>query len=234
MNLNEARTAGKGGVSEIMTCDQISDELVERARRGVELGADAATHLSGCDSCRDLWKAQCELTAHLRAVKRANVSAIDETGGAWNKAVIMREFDSNRRRERQVRWMWAMSSAAVLMLSVVAVRDVWVRPSASRTLVSGSSVVHAAYPLREYTPESFAPAEEAGEKGFTAVPFALPPAPGETFGIVRTQLDPADLARMGVSVDPGWTGTIQADLLVGQDGFTQAVRLSNDDTEEEN
>ena len=51
---------------------------------------------------------------------------------------------------------------------------------------------------------------------------------------MRTQLDPADLARMGVSVDPGWTGTIQADLLVGQDGFTQAVRLSNDDTEEEN
>jgi len=36
---------------------------------------------------------------------------------------------------------------------------------------------------------------------------------------------------MGVSVDPGWSGTLQADLLVGQDGLAQAVRLSNDELE---
>jgi hypothetical protein len=34
---------------------------------------------------------------------------------------------------------------------------------------------------------------------------------------------------MGVRVDPGWTGTLEADVLVGQDGLAQAVRLSNDD-----
>jgi hypothetical protein len=89
-----------------------------------------------------------------------------------------------------------------------------------------------AYVPHEYPQEKFAPAEEAGEKGFFKVPFAMDPAPGETFNIVRTQLDPAALARMGVSVDPGWTGTLQADVLLGQDGFPQAVRLSNDDIQQ--
>jgi len=88
------------------------------------------------------------------------------------------------------------------------------------------------YAPREDPQESFAPAEEAGEKGFIALPFALPSVPGETSGIVRTQLDAAALARMGVSVDPGWTGTLQADLWVGQDGLAQAVRWSNDDLNE--
>ncbi len=215
-----------------MNCEQVSDELVECARLGVAPEADLAAHLAGCSVCDERLRAQRELTAHLRAMRLASVSAIDKTDNSWKKAVMMREFDAHRRRERQVRWMWAMSSAAVLFLSVVALRDVWVRPSAGRSVHEAGAMAHAAYPLREYAPEAFAPAEEAGEKGFTAVPFALPPAPGETFGIVRTQLDPADLARMGVSVDPGWTGTVQADLLVGQDGFTQAVRLSNENIEE--
>jgi hypothetical protein len=146
----------------------------------------------------------------------------------WSKAVLMREFDANRRHERQVRWMWGMSTAAILVLSVVAVRDVWMRPAHG---VTGTSVSQS-YAPREYPQESFGPAEEAGEKGFIKVPFALPPAPGETFGIVRTQLDPAELARMGVSVDPAWTGSLQADVLVGEDGLPQAVRLSNDEIAE--
>jgi hypothetical protein len=87
------------------------------------------------------------------------------------------------------------------------------------------------YSPREYPREGFGPAEEAGEKGFSKLPFALDPVPGETYEIVRTQLDPADLARMGVAVDPGWTGTLQADIVVGEDGLAQAVRLSNDGIE---
>jgi hypothetical protein len=102
------------------------------------------------------------------------------------------------------------------------------KPAASG-LAGGVPVVVRAYAPREYPEESFIPAEEAGEKGFIRVPFALPTAPGETFGIVRRQLDQAELVRMGVSVDPAWTGTLQADVLVGEDGLAQAVRLSNDD-----
>jgi len=211
-----------------MTCECARAELVECARSGILTGAlpDNAlgTHLAACEACRERWEAERELTSHLRVMRLASVPASLE----WSKAVLLREYDANRRRERQVRWMWAMSTAAILVLSVVAVRDVWMRPSAARNLSGGTAVVRA-YAPREYPQETFGPAEEAGEKNFIRVPFALPPAPGETFGIVRRQLDQAELVRMGVSVDPAWTGTVQADVLVGEDGLAQAVRLSNDD-----
>jgi hypothetical protein len=214
-----------------MTCEDANPELVECARSGVLAALpdnDAlSAHLTVCEGCRTRWEAERELTAHLRVMRLASVPASLE----WSKAVLLREFDTNRKRERQVRWMWAMSTAAILVLSVVAVRDVWMKPSTVRGISGGTSMVRA-YAPREYPQEDFLPAEEAGEKGFIRVPFALPPAPGETFGIVRRQLDQAELIRMGVSVDPAWTGTMQADVLVGEDGLAQAVRLSNDDTGE--
>jgi hypothetical protein len=212
-----------------MNCEIANVELVECAR-GHSLPDHALeSHLGTCESCRERWEAERELTSHLRVMRIASVPASIE----WSKAVLMRDFDANRRRERQVHWMWAMSSAAVLVLSVIAMRDVWVRP-ASPALSSGSATVQThEYAPREYTPEPFGPAEEAGEKGFSKLPFALPPVPGETYEILRAQqLGPADLARMGVAVDPGWTGTLQADIVVGEDGLAQAVRLSNDGTEE--
>ncbi len=223
-----------------MTCEDASTELVECARshrmvtRSVTNNVLAAlpdddavaAHLAACEDCRARWEAERELTAHLRAMRLASVPASLE----WSKAVLLREFDAHRKRERQVRWMWAMSTAAILVLSVVAVRDVWMKPTAQG--ISGGIAVVRAYAPREYPQEDFMPAEEAGEKGFIRVPFALPPAPGETFGIVRRQLDQAELVRMGVSVDPAWTGTMQADVLVGEDGLAQAVRLSNDDMAE--
>ncbi len=210
-----------------MNCDFAITELVESARRSQQLSSDLAAHVALCDSCRVRWESESALTSHLRAIRTTS----SEGNPEWSKAVLLREFDASRRHERQVRWMWAMSSAAVLVLSVVAVRDVWMKP-VSTASHSGGVVVAQSYPMREYSPEAFEPAEEAGEKGFIKVPFALPPVPGETFGIVRTELDPADLAKMGVSVDPAWTGTLQADLLVGEDGFTEAVRLSNDSSED--
>ena len=206
-----------------MTCEKANPELVECARGHGVPNQALETHLAACETCRDRWEAERDLTSHLRAMRIAGAPGSIE----WSKALLMREFDANRRRERQVRWMWAMSSAAILVLSVVAVRDVWVRPTASRNAIR--IVKTQTYTPREYPQEAFLPAEEAGEKGFIRLPFALDPAPGETFEIVRTQLDPAQLTRMGVTVDPNLTGTQQADVMVGEDGLAQAVRLSNDD-----
>jgi len=216
----------------MMTCEDAIVELVECARGGVAADSALKGHMAVCDSCRGRWESERELSLHLGAMRMTSGS---ESRDVWSKAVLMREFDAHKRRERQVRWMWAMSSAAVLVLSVVAVRDVWVRPAAPGAFSGNpgsSSAVVRAYAPKEYPQEVSVPAEEAGEKGFIQLPFALPPAPGETFGIVRTQLDPTDLARMGVSVDPGWNGTLQAEVLVGEDGLAQAVRLSNDESGE--
>ncbi|HXE63432.1 MAG TPA: hypothetical protein VN519_07815 [Bryobacteraceae bacterium] len=203
-----------------MNCESARLELVECARRGGEMPAGLSGHVASCDGCRSRWQAERDLSTHLDALRMGGLPA----GHDWGKAVLMREFDQRRRHLRQVRWMWTLSTAALLMLSVLVARDIRGRHNGPEP-----AAVAQSFTPREYPEETFAPAEEAGEKGFIKLPFALPPVPGETFGIVRTELDPGQLVRMGVRMDPGWNGTVEADVLVGQDGLAEAVRLSNDD-----
>ena len=209
-----------------MNCQITTAEMVECARTNAAPGHALEAHLAGCQTCRERWDAERALTSHLRVMRIASVPENFE----WSKAVLLREFDANRRRDKQVRWMWAMSSAAAVVLCVFTLHNVLVKPAAGPALVEVAKA--AVYAPDEYPQEAFAPAEEAGETGFIKVPFALDPTPGETFEVVRKQLDPAELVTMGISVDPGWTGSLQADVLVGQDGMTHAVRLSNDDITE--
>ena len=64
-----------------------------------------------------------------------------------------------------------------------------------------------------------------GEDEFVAVPFAPPLAAGEFVTVVRMELRPAALARMGMDVDVTAANDIPADVLVGQDGSPRAVRV---------
>jgi hypothetical protein len=203
-----------------MNCESARLELVECARRGGEIPAAVGEHVASCRVCRERWQAERDLSSHLRALRSAAVLE----GHEWSKAVLLREFDTQRRHAERLRWTWVASAAAVLALSFLVTRDIPGRRAGTEPAAAAR-----AFTPREYPREVFAPAEEAGEEGFIKLPFALPPVPGETFGIVRTQLDPAQLVEMGVRTDPAWTGTLEADVLVGQDGLAQAVRLPNDD-----
>jgi hypothetical protein len=61
---------------------------------------------------------------------------------------------------------------------------------------------------------------------FIEVPYAPPLATGEFVRVVRTQLRPTALARLGVYVDAAETDEIPADVLLGEDGSPRGVRLS--------
>lgn len=65
----------------------------------------------------------------------------------------------------------------------------------------------------------------ADSSGFVAVPYAPPLATGEFVSVVRTELQPTALARMGIYVDAGYAADIPADVVVGEDGLPRAVRL---------
>ena len=67
-----------------------------------------------------------------------------------------------------------------------------------------------------------------GEEGFIAVPYAPALASGELLRVVRTELYPAALVSLGVDIDPAWAGKMPAELLVGEDGYPRAVRVSAD------
>ena len=67
--------------------------------------------------------------------------------------------------------------------------------------------------------------EIVDENDFVEVPYAPPLATGELVSVVRTELRPAALARMGINIDNAVSDEILADVLLGEDGFPRGVRL---------
>jgi zinc transporter ZupT len=129
---------------------------------------------------------------------------------------------------RKVNWGTALALAAGLMLAVGvgyqtgAKARHGVRPPAIRTngVNSSGRVIY----------EVSADADALSGGDFIAVPFALPLAPGEMVSVVHSELYPEALASMGIDVDPALagneTGGVAADVVMGQDGFPRAVRIS--------
>jgi hypothetical protein len=73
-----------------------------------------------------------------------------------------------------------------------------------------------------------------GSGDFTLLPGSIPPAP-EDATVVRVQMQRAALGALGLTVDEEHAGDwIQVDLLVGDDGLPQAVRLPQTITQTSN
>src|SRR6185437_2746516 len=140
-----------------MNCELARLELMECARRGGKMPAGLSAHVDSCEGCRIRWQAEQDLSSHLSALR---MPAIPD-GHEWGKAALLRDFDQRRRHLRQVRWMWAVSAAAVLAVSVLTVRDI----GGQHDDMEPAAAVQSFTP-REYPREAFTPAEEAGEKGF--------------------------------------------------------------------
>jgi len=70
-------------------------------------------------------------------------------------------------------------------------------------------------------------ADSDDSEGFIAVPYVPPLATGEMLHVVHTELNPAELASLGVNVDPSLTAQMPADLLLGEDGMPRAVRVAD-------
>lgn len=133
---------------------------------------------------------------------------------------LMRRFDQQRVvQQGRKRWAWALPMAAALLFGMVLLRH---SPQPVHFAMN-TSVQDPAY-LASSNLES----SDAQDEGFIAVPYVPPLASGELVRVVHTELRPSALASLGINVDPTWTTGIAADLLMGEDGFPRAVRLSNE------
>jgi hypothetical protein len=149
---------------------------------------------------------------------------------AARQDALMRQFAARHRGVSQNRWLWSMASAAVLLVAFVLVGDVARRELLRKAPVAVGAVAEAA---DDGTEAQSAEVQTEGQyEGFIAVPYVPPLAPGELVSVVHTELYPAALASLGVSVDPAWTTGLPADLLIGEDGFPRAVRVSADDADD--
>lgn len=203
-----------------MNCRAWASELVECARAGVAPRRELQQHLRECPACAARAASERNLEAYLHAMREA--AAAPQPAQAERER-IMQQFALLHRRTRHPVLRWALAAAAALVL-IVAVGAVWnggwgalpwARPAGASTGIgAGAEMAEAEAP-------------EAGE-GFVAVPYAPPLAQGEFVRIVRAELGPVELARMGVLVDVGDASEIPADVVIGEDGFPRAVRVLDD------
>ena len=114
---------------------------------------------------------------------------------------MLAAFRARRASKRRMR-VYALVAAACLVLALT-----WF-----------VSVPHRAHPAAD-TYQAFS--------GFVPLPYAESDVPLEEAVIVRVQLPRSELGRLGLplAVTTGANSNISADLLIGQDGITRAVRI---------
>ncbi|MHB8542115.1 MAG: hypothetical protein ACYDCD_14425 [Candidatus Acidiferrales bacterium] len=177
--------------------------------------------------------AQLEAPAHLET---ALVSAFRERHRGIERA-------KHRRRRARLRWLeWAaLATAATVLLAIGA----WNFSRPRVTGIKGTTSVDAlgpqsapvfhtkandksgAKPLgAETSATQSADAQWDPTADFVPVPYSEGFAPGDSGMIIRVEMPRSALADLGYSVDATRAADlVQADLLVGEDGWPRAVRL---------
>jgi len=199
----------------LVNCRNWIVELVECARTDFEPRAELRQHLEHCPPCRERWDDERNLSARFQTM-RATASARKRSPA--KRAELMREFQSAHQTLIPSSLKWSLSIAAVLLLAI-ALGRAWRndRGAASNTIeVAESARVDSDF-LADLN-------KGAEDDGFLPVPYAPPLATGEFVRVVRTELRPIALARMGIDVE-SYPDEIAADVLLGEDGLPRAVRL---------
>ncbi|MDE3197951.1 MAG: hypothetical protein KGN84_16505 [Acidobacteriota bacterium] len=199
-----------------MDCERNTQALIETARSGSELSSGLKSHVRGCEACAERWHGENELSAALRPLR---AGAAGMRSPALLRQTLLNEFDARKVKTMTPRWYWGAAIAAGLLLAVAVV------PAALSRLDPAPRNTTPAYDFGAFE-------TEAEADGFIAVPYAPPLADGEMMRMVHTELNPAALASLGVSVDPLWTAQLPADLLLGEDGMPRAVRVADVESEE--
>jgi hypothetical protein len=183
-------------------------------------------HLASCESCEARWHAEIALTGQFRAMRAQAMasSGASQVRRDLRAATLMKQMSLRKeplpiRASRITSMGWVLSAAAALLLAIGIGYGLGRRRAAQA--VQRDMVYEAGL-------------GDAGSNGagddFIALPYALPPVPGEMVSIVHSDFAAATLANLGIEVDPAWqsddSDTISADVVVGQDGFPRAVRIT--------
>ena len=139
-----------------------------------------------------------------KAMRQLAAGAAKVKPAGQHEVALLAEFDQwNRRRGRRL-WMSAAGLAAAAFSAICVIAD-------------------------RQAPPPGAPAAEVvtqTEEPFVPIPYVTPLGPYERADVVRVNVPVTALiaagARVGIA-SPG--GTVQADVIVGQDGRAHAIRL---------
>lgn len=223
-----------------MNCSPFEPWLIDLAR-GVALDADrmeqVRCHLRDCARCEARLERERAVSAALRRL------AADSAAPAWDPAserVLLDAFDAVRMRRKHAH-AWFVYPAAAAALVAVALTVGWthepngvpaaptspppLRVAAVEPPVSAAAIDPAkATPVRRVARPTTRPARRAGA-AFISWPGAGDLPAFESGELMRVDL-PASVALSLGLVRAARTTVVQADVLIGQDGFARAVRLA--------
>jgi phage tail tape-measure protein len=237
-----------------MTCQTLRDAIVDIAR-GAETGqgtrAAVECHLDHCEACATLMARERQLSRGLRAL----AASTSGDGASEAMGRRLREMFAEgqgvgataeaRREPATGRWTaWAAAATIVVAAGGAAWYATTATPppiadskppvlasteSPAATVPTSSPVETPATDRAEKPakrPRPTPPARYAVATGFVALPSAVGLPDFESGQIIRMELPLTSLPTYGIEIAPDARDrSVEADLLVGQDGQARAIRL---------
>jgi hypothetical protein len=216
-----------------MTCEEFAIAGLDLGAPGEDSAAQRAAreHMRVCPSCAALHENWQNLRTDLHLLGR-------ETSEAQAPArVEMRLLQEFRTRNKTLRIhrvsriaAWSLAAAAVLLVAVSLItwridrnRQIADKNPVPNTVVVGNNSEAPQTPSDNADSTDSLIASNTSD--FTALPGSLP-MPQEDATVVRVEMQRGSLGALGLTVNEERAADwIQVDLLVGNDGIPQAVRL---------
>jgi hypothetical protein len=134
------------------------------------------------------------------------------------EAQLLAAFDAAPRLRRSASWWWWVSGLAAAATALIVIGAL---PDDGRSARPSSVARMTAPEARPAGP----PTREAAVGDFVAWPGSIGLPPLESGELVRVELPVSVLPTLGLRPPASHKPAVTADLLVGQDGLTRAVRL---------
>lgn len=209
------------------------------------LRAEAAEHLKICAACGQHLAWESALEAGFAALRR---EAANAAPGPATAAAVMAAFEREHGNRSVSRKFWiAAAMAAALSIAFwlgrsqselerapeIAKRSQVPAETPSTPVVEEPAPAVMAVPrpaVLRVRPRSSPQVAQASPRerltGFVPIRYGKPIEPGEELRIMRIQLPPSELLRLGIPVSPDASGAlVRADVLLGEDGLAKAIRF---------
>jgi hypothetical protein len=231
-----------------MTCNQVKSDVIDLAR-GASVdsvrAAEVSRHVSTCPTCAALSDKERALSAALRRLAgTAVVPPPTDASERW----LLAKFDAmnSANHTHGWRWMWpALSAAAIVCFAV----GIWMLTGSTSNRLHETTPMAsgAAEPALARPPSDERIASQSGEvtgslrrrsRSISRQPSADPPTdfvpwpgaaarpPFESGELVRIDLPASVLPSLGLWSAAAPDAVVQADVVIGQDGYARAVRLA--------
>jgi hypothetical protein len=196
-----------------MANDHISEKEILHALDG-ELPAEQANmvrdHTTQCDACRSKWVRFANLSGQIAEMERAEGSYPARQAALAALLAGIAKAQRGLRMRRMVMRMVSVAAAAVLVAAVM------LRPGPAPVATGLSPAVSMGQRLVS--------SDQALPDGYLSLPFADPDLPLDEASVLPVEVSREDLRLIGVQVD-GTAERVQAEIVLGMDGWPRAIRI---------